>query len=467
MTTAAIAGGRTDGITRVVREIAKFGLTRADTELVVLADRRSQLYEIDRSWSAAILDGTTILDLPRLDVALIGSPLRLSQRFKQGMPRWLRHPRRAAYVLLDAWSSAPGRFSRLAAGAQKLLMNERYRLELTGRGGISRRLVSLSKVSTRSVSLSPQDVFLICGSDWPAIYDFLRRRTQGVEGRIAVLCYDTIPLLYPQFFLPGTAAMFKRCFEEIIRVADLLIFTAEAVRKDTLTHFADKLSATQRTCVVSLGTANARPDPAGQHASLRKGLEPFRYILFVSTFEPRKGHGMLLSVWKRLITVPSVTHSGFKMVFVGRKGWLVDDLFERFATEPCVGDSLLLVSDAADDEVNSLYENAAFCVYPSIYEGFGLPIVESFRHGKAVISSNGGALPEVVSDLSPCIDPRDEDAWFEILRLWIEDPAERANCEAAIRARFRPRPWEETGREMFAALENKLGGIGQHAQDGG
>jgi glycosyltransferase involved in cell wall biosynthesis len=124
-----------------------------------------------------------------------------------------------------------------------------------------------------------------------------------------------------------------------------------------------------------------------------------------------------------------------------------------------------LVSDAKDDELDTLYENAAFCVYPSIYEGFGLPIIESFRHGKAVISSTGGALPEVVSGLSPCIDPLDEDAWFEAIRLWIESPAARADFEAAIRSRFRPKPWEETGREIFAALEDKLGDMRKQAQE--
>jgi glycosyltransferase involved in cell wall biosynthesis len=146
------------------------------------------------------------------------------------------------------------------------------------------------------------------------------------------------------------------------------------------------------------------------------------------------------------------------MVFVGRKGWLVDELFARFASESFVGKSLLILSDVDDNTLTSLYENAAFCVYPSIYEGFGLPVVESFRHGKAVISSNGGALPEVVAGLSPCLDPRDEDAWFRLLSTWIESPEERSNYETAIRLRFRQRSWTEVSEEFFSAITQSLPG---------
>ena len=73
-------------------------------------------------------------------------------------------------------------------------------------------------------------------------------------------------------------------------------------------------------------------------------------------------------------------------------------------------------------------------------------------HGKAVISSNGGALPEVVAGLSPCLDPKDEDAWFRLLLSWIESPEERLKYENAIRLHFRPRTWAEVSEEFFSAM---------------
>jgi glycosyltransferase involved in cell wall biosynthesis len=108
-----------------------------------------------------------------------------------------------------------------------------------------------------------------------------------------------------------------------------------------------------------------------------------------------------------------------------------------------------------DDELVSLYRAAAFCVYPSRYEGLGLPIIEAFLHGKAVIASTGGALPETVDGLSPCLDPTHEDAWFETLKRWIEDPSLRSQHEARIRANFSHPTWEEAASRIFATVRDK------------
>jgi len=73
-----------------------------------------------------------------------------------------------------------------------------------------------------------------------------------------------------------------------------------------------------------------------------------------------------------------------------------------------IAGQIVIIEDADDQILSALYEGAAFCVYPSQYEGYGLPICEAFARGKAAIASTGGALPEVVGGLSPCLDPNDE-----------------------------------------------------------
>jgi glycosyltransferase involved in cell wall biosynthesis len=117
---------------------------------------------------------------------------------------------------------------------------------------------------------------------------------------------------------------------------------------------------------------------------------------------------------------------------------------------------LIVLSGVPDTVLTELYRNAAFCLFPSLYEGYGLPAVEAFAFGKAVIASTGGALPEVVGDFSPCLDPRDEDAWFETMRNWIADPAARAPFETAIRERFRHPTWSEAAELFFAAIDAEL-----------
>jgi glycosyltransferase involved in cell wall biosynthesis len=98
----------------------------------------------------------------------------------------------------------------------------------------------------------------------------------------------------------------------------------------------------------------------------------------------------------------------------------------------------------------TLYANAAFCLLPSRYEGFGLPAIEAFHHGKAVLASTGGAVPEAVGDFSPCLDPEDAEAWRRMLRSWIEDPAARAAYEERIRTLFRHPSWDQSAQAFFA-----------------
>jgi glycosyltransferase involved in cell wall biosynthesis len=92
----------------------------------------------------------------------------------------------------------------------------------------------------------------------------------------------------------------------------------------------------------------------------------------------------------------------------------------------------------------------AFCVYPSRYEGYGLPVIEAFARGKAVIASTGGALPEVVQNFSLCLDSLDEEMWYRTLRQWILHREARAPFEHAIRTGFRHPSWSDAAATFFA-----------------
>ena len=144
----------------------------------------------------------------------------------------------------------------------------------------------------------------------------------------------------------------------------------------------------------------------------------------------------------------------FKLVFAGRKGWMIDDLMGDLRRDPRIAGTLEVFTDADDQKVTALYRNAAFCLYPSRYEGYGLPVIEAFHHGKAVLASTGGAVPELVGDFSPCLDPDDGEAWRRMLQTWIEDPPARAVYEERIRTSFRHPGWDESARAFFALVRD-------------
>ena len=158
-------------------------------------------------------------------------------------------------------------------------------------------------------------------------------------------------------------------------------------------------------------------------APLPDALKAGRYALFVSTIEPRKNHALLHRIWRRLLDAGIPQRHDFQLVFVGRPGWGTEALLQQFAEDTRGDCNFQYLPNAGDGLLKRLYRDAAFCLYPSLYEGFGLPIIEAFAHGRAVIASNAGSIPEVVQDLSPSLDPGDEEAWHRTMRQWIEDPA--------------------------------------------
>jgi glycosyltransferase involved in cell wall biosynthesis len=193
--------------------------------------------------------------------------------------------------------------------------------------------------------------------------------------------------------------------------------------------------------------ATAKPLPAG--------LERGRYALLVSTIEPRKGHRLIYDAWVKLLEAGIAQRSRFKLVFAGRKGWMVDDLMRDLLSDPRIAGTVEIFTDADDATVSTLYRDAAFCLYPSSYEGYGLPVVEAFQYGKAVLASTGGAVPEVVGSFSPCLDPTDGEAWRNMLATWIEDPAARAVYETRIRTSFRHPNWDESARTFFRLVRGE------------
>ena len=339
---------------------------------------------------------------------------------------------------------------RLADRVQRRLITERYRASMIGPDGGRRDFLSPDMVFGPPIEFGPGDVLLCSGNGWSrSNIDAIAQLKAATGVRLAVVCYDLIPLQFPRFFKDRDVADLSRYWRAALPLADLVIVNSQAVARD-----ARQLGGGQTgdlvVCPLGANPTTLRSDAA---APLPEPLRPGAYGLFVSTIEPRKGHELLLKVWLRLLDGGVPQRTAFKLVFVGRRGWLMEAFETALREAPGVAETLIILPQVDDASLDALYRNAGFCLYPSFYEGYGLPVVEAFARGKAVIASNGGALPELVGDLSPCLDPGDEAGWSATLKLWIEDPAARAPYEAAIRERFRHPSWDGAAGLFYGALD--------------
>jgi alpha-1,3-rhamnosyl/mannosyltransferase len=167
-------------------------------------------------------------------------------------------------------------------------------------------------------------------------------------------------------------------------------------------------------------------------------------VLAVGTLEPRKNLPRLIAAWTRL---PEELRSAHALALVGPRGW---DDEEVLAAARAAG--VRLLGRVGDAQLHALYANATAFAYPSLYEGFGLPVLEAMAAGAPVLTSLSSSLPEVAGDAALLVDPRDTAAIAAGLERLLRDAGLRERLRVAGRARAAAFSWERTARETHALL---------------
>jgi glycosyltransferase involved in cell wall biosynthesis len=384
------------------------------------------------SWDALVLGETGCIDLgDRTSCGVIPS-------------------RYAMFLALERHRLTSGTWRAKWAGRLQnwLLALRRHDLVTTDEAGNRLARVPSKMALGPALTPGPRDVLLTAGYGWyhaPAAAMAALKRQLGFQ--LVPICYDIIPLQRPGWFAGKDAVACKTYWDAMFPLADRLIVNSHAVANDILEYCDHNGLNPPPLCRVPLGATPPDADLPGT-ATLPEGLEAERYALFVSTIEPRKGHAMLLRAWRQMLA----THDakGFRLVFVGRAGWNVDPVLQEVQSMQENGE-LLHLPRASDATLKALIAHSGFCLYPSEYEGFGLPIIEAFAYGKAVITSNGGALPEAAAGLAICLDPHDAASWARAIGAWITEPALCREAAAKIRENFVPRGWNQAAPELIAA----------------
>jgi glycosyltransferase involved in cell wall biosynthesis len=455
LTTTAMWSGPPVGMVRAESEFGRWGLRHLDRLIPVFFDPATGGFrELDREVANDLISQRTAID-----TLSFVSPARKGKRKTDRIPKllqplamWLLQSRRMALQTLERLRLAhpTGRAAAIADTLQRPIMGDKYRAVMVRPDGSRRAYVTTDMILGAPIELGSRDILVCAGAGWT--HDDIRviaeeKRRTGF--RFVLLCFDIIPLMFPEFYKAADFATHRDYWHIAFPLADLLIFNSNAVATDVRAYCKANGLALKRTAVSTLG-ADIRS--AAADAPLPAGLESDRYALLVSTIEPRKGHRMIYQAWLALLEAGIPQRTRFKLVFAGRIGWLVDDLVESLRRDPRLAGTIQILTDADDDEIAALYRHAAFCLYPSRYEGYGLPVIEAFFHGKAVLASSGGAVPEVAGEFSPCLDPEDGAAWLDMLRLWIEKPDARATYVERIRRSFHRPTWDRSAEAFFTLV---------------
>jgi len=238
--------------------------------------------------------------------------------------------------------------------------------------------------------------------------------------KMVTTIHDLIPLRLPYTTLDDKK-FFYEATREAIRVSDLVITISENTKKDILSFFPDtpedKIHITYQAAPFHLYQPNEQFE---QKTLERWDLERQNYLLFVGNVEPKKNV-------RTLIEAAGTMVEDIPLVIVGRKGWLWKDQLEPAKSHfsgPAAS-RLRLLDYVSRQDLRVLYANASCLVFPSLYEGFGLPPLEAMAHSCPVITSDVSSLPEVCGDAALYVDPYDADSIRTQIERLLGDGAER------------------------------------------
>jgi len=267
-------------------------------------------------------------------------------------------------------------------------------------------------------------------------------RGRGVEW--VPLVYDIIPVRLPGYESGDYTSNLRRLAEAASHVWTISEFS----RRDFIDYCASTGARTPRASVVYLGDPAPQPAAAAGDIAGDPGSEPF--VLLVSAFERRKNQLLAVHAWEALLSelgperVPLLVLAGAK-----------SDAFESVgaaATRPELQGKVRILPDASEAAVESLRQRCLFTLYPSRYEGWGLPVRESMAAGKYCLASNATSVPEAGGALCGYHDPEDLTGYVAALRELIASPEMLGARTNAVRKRFRPRAWRETVDTMEQSL---------------
>ena len=274
--------------------------------------------------------------------------------------------------------------------------------------------------------------------------------------RALVTIHDLSYVRLPECFPAPLLTYLNRQVPHALKHADLILADADSTRRDVNEVYGVPLEKikTLYSGVDPRFNPNVSPESRARVRDLTRGKP---YLLSVSTIQPRKNYARLIEAFSRIANSElQITNSQFlirdlQLVISGARGWMFDDVFQT-VERLNLRERVIFPDFVSDDDLPALYAGATLFVYPSLYEGFGLPVAEALACGAPVVCSNASSLPEVAGDAALYFDPRDVDALANAMHRALADESLRNDLRARGFAQAQKFSWEKAARELLEYL---------------
>jgi glycosyltransferase involved in cell wall biosynthesis len=270
------------------------------------------------------------------------------------------------------------------------------------------------------------------------------RRAKGI-----VTVHDLSFMRVPGCAEPRLRAYLEKSVPRAVKAAHRVL----ADSRNTHNDLVELLEVSPNKISVVPGAVDAIFAPVNDSARLGQASAqyslPRRFIVSVGTLEPRKNYPRLISAYARLRRTTGLPH---KLVIVGKPGWLYDDIYERVRKEGMV-EHVQFLGFVPDRDLATIYSLADLMVFPSLYEGFGIPPLEAMACGTPVVSSSNSSLPESVGDAALTVDASDTDAISDAMAHVLGDDDLSARLIRLGQIRAAQFTWHAAARSLLTAYE--------------
>ena len=271
--------------------------------------------------------------------------------------------------------------------------------------------------------------------------------------RYVVTIHDLVPLFFPRL-VPWKHRLFFRLFmKPVARTADIIITDSEHSKHDIVRYLK---VPEEKIRVIYLGYT---PRQAQEQLSVPKSRDVLKkygiarpYLLFVGILEPKKNLARLLDAFALLRHMPA-TDDRMQLVIAGDKGWAYEHL-NQYAKNLHIEQHVVFTGYVSEEELAALYKGAEVFVFPSIYEGFGLPVIEAMTYGVPVVTSQRSSLPEIAGEAGILVDPEKPEAIRDGIAAVLVNTEKAAAMREKGQQQARKFSWRRTAERTYQAYQD-------------
>jgi Glycosyltransferase len=294
------------------------------------------------------------------------------------------------------------------------------------------------------------------GSSWmqnPEYVSDLGEFARCHDLRLSVLMHDLTPYLFPHWYPVGYAQVWNENCRALVAQCSRMIVYSQSTFND-LANFCDEFDITMPPAARikladDIGDLGGERSNKGMAATAKFSRLPF--ILAVGGIHIRKNYGLLADVWA--ILHEQMGDATPHLVIVGGIAWNGGELARAISEDRRLKDRIHILTDIDDASLAELYDLCLFTVYPSLYEGWGLPVGESLAHGKICLASNASSMKEIAPDYTDLVDPLDRKAWVALIQHYTNSKTARSYREQQIASGYSPLSWKDTADGVVSLLD--------------